>query len=339
MADDNVSCCSSGSSSSSASLDSNDPDVAFALMDFSGVDFGDDQKNEKKKDDDDAGELTATAHVDDEEEAEAPKTAAASEESKVEQPRQADQPPKRRNSRTQQPKFEMPSGQIPPKGARQHDTQLFLAQERRVFNLIKWYELGIRPSLTNKKVDPLDHAAHHGKDDDLFAAQADNLAQLLHRSIVAQDELNTNLPPFPLTPYEDHLEVKPSTIPNAGNGLFTTKFIPKSTPICHYTGYRHHYQSQKRLLNRAYVIKLQNGYPKHDRRNDGFVDALPTLNVKARFMNDIQNEDQYNVKFEHVQSPEIWHCPVVSLRDIEAGEELFLNYGPRYWNESRSIGG
>mmetsp|Transcript_17588 Transcript_17588/g.30290 ORF Transcript_17588/g.30290 Transcript_17588/m.30290 type:complete len:331 (+) Transcript_17588:114-1106(+) len=330
MADDNVSCCSSGSSSSSASLDSNDPDVAFALMDFSGVDFGDDQKNEKKKDDDDAGELTATAHVDDEEEAEAPKTAAASEESKVEQPRQADQPPKRRNSRTQQPKFEMPSGQIPPKGARQHDTQLFLAQERRVFNLIKWYELGIRPSLTNKKVDPLDHAAHHGKDDDLFAAQADNLAQLLHRSIVAQDELNTNLPPFPLTPYEDHLEVKPSTIPNAGNGLFTTKFIPKSTPICHYTGYRHHYQSQKRLPNGAYVLKLQ---------NDGFVDPLPTLDVKARFMNDIRNEDQYNVKFEYIQSPEIWHCPVVSLRDIEAGEELFVCYGPRYWNESRGIGG
>mmetsp|Transcript_3137 Transcript_3137/g.6934 ORF Transcript_3137/g.6934 Transcript_3137/m.6934 type:complete len:334 (+) Transcript_3137:262-1263(+) len=333
MSDDNVSCCSSESSSSSASLDSNDPDVAFALMDFSGVDFGDDQNEKKKKDDDDddIGKPTATAHGDDEEEAEVPKKAVASEESKVEQLRQ-DQPPKRRNSNssTQQPKFEMPSGQIPPKGAREHDPQLFLAQQRRVSNLIKWYELGIRPSLTNKKVDPLDHVAHHGKDEDLFACQADNLPQLLHRSIVAQDGLNTNLPPFPLTPYEDDLEVKASTIPNAGNGLFTTKFIPKSTPICHCTGYRHHYQSQKRLPNGAYVLKLQ---------NDGFVDTLPTLDVKARFMNDIRNEDQYNVKFEYIQSPEIWHCPVVSLREIEAGEELFVCYGPRYWNESRSNGG
>lgn len=75
------------------------------------------------------------------------------------------------------------------------------------------------------------------------------------------------------------------------------------------------------------------------RRNDGFIDALPTPSVKARYINDPMNEDKCNVKFEHIQEPDIWFCPVVAQRDILPDEELFVSYGPRYWNESRMIGG
>jgi hypothetical protein len=61
--------------------------------------------------------------------------------------------------------------------------------------------------------------------------------------------------------------------------------------------------------------------------------------VLARFINDPRVEGRCNVKFEHIQEPDTWHCPVIAQRDIEAGEELFVSYGPRYWDQSRMIGG
>ena len=84
---------------------------------------------------------------------------------------------------------------------------------------------------------------------------------------------------------------------------------------------------------------MPNGWSKFDRQNDGFVDGLPAKDVLGRFMNDPRIEEQCNVKFEHIQQPGIWHCPVVAQRDIAAGEELFISYGPRYWSESRIIRG
>ena len=147
-------------------------------------------------------------------------------------------------------------------------------------NLAKWYELGIRPSLSSSSL--LNLAAHQTKDEDLFEAERDDLTTLLQRSIQAQDELNSNLPPHPHGDFESGLRVGPSTIVGAGNGLFSTVHIPKGAIVCHYTGYRHDYQSQKRLEDRTYVLKLQNGWPKFDRRNDGFVDAGPCKEVLAR---------------------------------------------------------
>ena len=281
-----------------------DSDVAFAFVDFSDVDFGDHDE---------------------------PKRAVGSADAYYIQ-KQINQVQNPLNLQREI----FPNGQLPLK-QKLHDPHLFIAQERRVNNLCKWYELGIRPSLSTSSL--LNHDAHHQKDEDLFAKEIDDLQCLLLRSIQAQDDLNTNLPPFPLGEYEHGLRVAPSTIDGAGNGLFTTVPIPKGTTVCYYTGYRHHYQSQKRLKNRAYIMKLQNGWPRFDRRADGFVDALPTENVLARFINDPRIEERCNVAFEHIKKPDIWYCPVVAQRDIVSGEELFVSYGPRYWEASRMIGG
>lgn len=292
-----------------------DDDVAFAFVDFSGVDFGDDRTENKK---------VAQEEPSNQELKEVTKQKISEVHTKAE------------NERVRCPTIEMPGGQDLEQ-LHTHDPDLFEAQCRRVENLCKWYELGIRPSMSSKSL--LNIAAHQHKDDDLFASKCDDLNTLLLRSIEAQDDLNTNLPPHPLGKYEENLEVATSTIEGAGNGLFALSSIPKGEIVCYYTGYRHHYQSQKRLKDRAYVLKLQNGWPKFDRKNDGFVDALPTRNVLARFINDPRNEEKCNVKFEHIQEPGIWYCPVVAQRDIEAGEEVFISYGPRYWSESRMIGG
>jgi len=159
------------------------------------------------------------------------------------------------------------------------------------------------------------------------------------RSIQAQDDLNTNLPPHPRGKYEGSLKVAPSTIEGAGNGLFAKSLIPKGAIVCYYTGYRHHYKSKQRLKDQAYVLRMENGWPKFDRKNDGFVDALPTKDVLARFINDPRQEERCNVKFEHIQEPGNWHCPVVAQRDISAGEEVFISYGCLYWSRSKMTEG
>lgn len=285
-----------------------DSDVAFAYMDFTGVDFGDSPKavsTHQQVTSDELDEILATQRAVD---------AAKSIQRKYE---------------------ELPGGQDSNTKTEEHDIRLFAIQERRVQNLSKWYELGIRPSLSS---DSLNRQAHI-QDTDLFQSKHDDLSTLLLRSLEAQDQLNTNLPPHPLGKHESQLKIAPSTIPNAGNGLFTKVKLTKGETICYYTGYRHDYQSQKRLKDRTYVLKLQNGYPTHNRRNDGFVDALPCPEVLARYINDPRLEERCNVKFEHVQQTDIWYCPVVALRDVEVGEELFVSYGPRYWEESRMIGG
>ena len=193
-----------------------DSDVAFAFVDFSNVDFGggeDDKKynNIESEQDDERVDIdiliAATA-------------------------KKADT--LRKASLLKQQTF--PGGQEPEE-EHDHDPELFRAQCKRVENLVKWHELGIRPSLGNKS----NLAAHEEKDDDLFRASTDDLRKLLLRTMEAQDEVNRNLPPHPNTDHERHyLRVATSTIEGAGNGLFTTAFIPKGTAVCHYTGYRHH---------------------------------------------------------------------------------------------------
>jgi hypothetical protein len=310
-----------------------DSDVAFAFVDFSGVDFG--GKVSTGKDNDNNVVNDPSTHL--------------QQRSVIANSKSAEiiyQNPKKLGNNNNGKQFthddiDMPDGQSNTNERTVHDSQLFNAQERRVENLCKWYELGIRPSLSSSSL--LNLAAHDGKDDDLFDIQVDNLQTLLLRSIDAQDDMNTNLPPHPIGEYEDCLQVHTSTIEGAGNGLFASSFIPKDAIVCYYSGYRHHYQSQKRLKDGAYVLKLQNNCPKH---NDGFVDALPTTNVLARYINDpigpsgsVNEEERCNVKFSHIQQPGIWHCPVIALRDIKVGEELFISYGQGYWAESRMIGG
>ncbi|KAL9188714.1 hypothetical protein ACHAXT_007092 [Thalassiosira profunda] len=309
-----------GSCSDNISVDS---DVAFAFVDFAGVDFGDSNGG--------GGGAKRVAQ-------DAPRAKDASDLCNTPETRSNQKVPVKCRDAMRPQSIEMPDGQRL-KEREAHDPQLFEAQTRRVQNLCNWYELGVRPAMSPTPSPSLNDAAHRGKDDDLFASDVDDLQKLLLRSIEAQDDLNSNLPPHPRGEYEDCLGVRTSTIAGAGKGLFACKPIPKGAIVCHYTGYRHHYQSQKRLKDRAYVLKLQNGWPKHDRRNDGFVDALPTKDKLARFINDARNDERCNVKFEHIQQPDIWHCPVVAQRDIQEGEELFISYGPRYWSESRMIGG
>ena len=75
-----------------------------------------------------------------------------------------------------------------------------------------------------------------------------------------------------------------------------------------------------RLENHDYLMRLGPNV---------MVDARQHLEVLARFINDHRHPLLYNVQF--VKQPEHRRALVVSTRRIHAGEELFVDYGKRYW--------
>lgn len=129
------------------------------------------------------------------------------------------------------------------------------------------------------------------------------------------------------TPFEKALEIRTSTIPNAGNGVFTKVAIPKGALLGAYTGEfitEEEYRRRASANRWQYMMGLLDCAILH-------MNGLTTIdgingNVFTR-MNYAPAEFQ-NVKFEKIcEAPFV---KIVALRDITAGEELWVDYGPRY---------
>ncbi|CAM9704175.1 unnamed protein product [Sphacelaria rigidula] len=60
-----------------------------------------------------------------------------------------------------------------------------------------------------------------------------------------------------------------------------------------------------------------------------YVDALDDWGVLARYINDCRNASLYNVRFEKL--PLEGKALVVALKNIEPGQEIFVDYGRWYW--------
>jgi hypothetical protein len=76
---------------------------------------------------------------------------------------------------------------------------------------------------------------------------------------------------------EKQLEVKESTIPNSGKGLFTTAFIPKGTRIVEYKGRITTWKEVKNDSGNGYIYTINNNH---------VIDAQKTLKALARYAND-----------------------------------------------------
>lgn len=127
---------------------------------------------------------------------------------------------------------------------------------------------------------------------------------------------------------EKHLFVKKSKIPNAGKGLFTKKFIPKGTRIVEYKGRISAWKDVKDEDGK-------NGYIFYVNRNH-VIDALPVKSALARYANDAKGL----VRLKNVNN----NCDYVtdglkafieSKKDIQAGEEILVDYGKDYWKVIR----
>jgi SET domain-containing protein len=128
---------------------------------------------------------------------------------------------------------------------------------------------------------------------------------------------------------EKHLRIRTSTLPGAGRGLFNTAFIPKGSRITEYIG---------EILTWKEVQKMEderNGYVFYVNSRH-VIDAWNYKKAPARFANDargmtrikgLRNNAEYTVFKKR--------CWITATRDIPCGSEIFVDYGPEYWQVIR----
>ena len=122
-------------------------------------------------------------------------------------------------------------------------------------------------------------------------------------------------------PQATGLEVKVSTIPNAGDGLFVASgySFKNGDTIDIYDGVLLQTQSDPSQDSR-YIFQTKHGF---------YIDAKSTKSCMARWIN--SDVKRLNVQFVHAElkTDKTVAQPIVieAMRDIAAGEELFVDYG------------
>lgn len=127
--------------------------------------------------------------------------------------------------------------------------------------------------------------------------------------------------------FEKELKVKTSTIPGGGKGLFTKTFIPKASRIIEYTGTITTWEKVKDEADNAYIYFLKPNY---------VIDGRNHPKSLGRYANDAKglvktNGKSNNATFEN----DGLRVFMVASKDIQAGEEIFVEYGKSYWNTVR----
>jgi uncharacterized protein len=127
---------------------------------------------------------------------------------------------------------------------------------------------------------------------------------------------------------EKYLYIGKSAIPGAGKGLFTKVFIPKGTRIVEYKGKPTTWKEVDHDEGRnAYIYYVKRSY---------VIDASTYKKALGRYANDAQglsrikglrNNSEYVMKDLRVF--------IESKKDIGAGEEILVAYGPEYWSVIR----
>ena len=117
------------------------------------------------------------------------------------------------------------------------------------------------------------------------------------------------------------LTVADSTLPGAGQGLFTLKRIEVDDYLCTYEGRRLSREDLPRPLG------PENDYIWSNSVGSTIIDAFHYLSCFGRYANDALHEDQCNAMI-------VMHNGKVKLRatrDILPNEEIFVHYGGGYW--------
>ncbi len=123
---------------------------------------------------------------------------------------------------------------------------------------------------------------------------------------------------------EKYLEVKRSTIPGAGNGLFTTIDIAKGTWIAEYKGRITTWKEVAHESTNMYLYTVNN---KH------VIDARRTLKSLARYANDARGFTRTKgVTNNCIYVNDGTRVFVESTKKIPAGSEILVAYGKEYWD-------
>lgn len=124
---------------------------------------------------------------------------------------------------------------------------------------------------------------------------------------------------------EQQLEIKKSTLPASGKGLFTKLPIKKGTKIVEYKGTVSSWANADHDNgNNAYIYYVTRNH---------VIDASRAKNAMARYANDamgltrikgISNNAEYVLEEKRIF--------ILSTKDIPAGGEIFVAYGKDYWD-------
>lgn len=141
--------------------------------------------------------------------------------------------------------------------------------------------------------------------------------------------------------WTDIVEVKPSLIPGAGNGLFAKRKLPYNTPIGFYFGVpmtEDEFDSLKDRVGRSSeysIMYRRTVLDATDEKGEPITDQESPRFCAFHFMNET-NETGANVAF--VEGVVVNQVICWTRKDIEAGEELLVWYGAdvnRYWNDNK----
>ena len=124
---------------------------------------------------------------------------------------------------------------------------------------------------------------------------------------------------------ENQLEIKKSTIPGAGKGLFTKIKIEKGTRILQYTG-------TKTTWKDVDHVNGTNPYIYYVNRNH-VIDASKHPKALGRYANDargLQRQKGISNNAEYVKDGV--NIYIHATRNIPAGGEILVSYGKEYWD-------
>jgi SET domain-containing protein len=127
--------------------------------------------------------------------------------------------------------------------------------------------------------------------------------------------------------YERHLEIRTSRIPHAGNGVYTKVAIPKGAYLGAYTG---EFITEEEFLRRARENRWQYmmGLLACAQPRTWGITTIDGIHGNVFTRVNYAPAEFQNVRFE--KTCEAPFVRIVALRDIAAGEELWVDYGPNY---------
>jgi hypothetical protein len=128
------------------------------------------------------------------------------------------------------------------------------------------------------------------------------------------------------------IKVDTSTIPNAGDGVFATEFIPSGTIICEYEGIKCSLAEDESDKSCTYIIDENNVVIGNG------IGAKINDSVKFCKFTYEETESMFTKKILPLHHPH--NCKfllkdgkvfIVAISDIQPTNELFIDYGFKYW--------
>jgi uncharacterized protein len=128
--------------------------------------------------------------------------------------------------------------------------------------------------------------------------------------------------------FEKKVEVKASTLPGAGKGLFAREIIPKGSRIVEYKG-------KITTWKEVNDNDGDNGYIYYVKRNH-VIDASRYSGALARYANDARGLQRVKGIINNSEYVEDGVKVYIEARkDIPAGAEILVEYGREYWDVIR----